>query len=156
MRTSAPNPNHFPDPSLSLPQGRIYFFSSPCTFYLSSPPRAIQRSPELATAQIGWEGSHTSKNGIGEESLDVAFSRDRNRQRWQCRFPPRAWLSDRAWPGVRRAGGHVRGDPRTLVSGRRCPLPGGAVGAAVRQPDGCARALAWAPRGPAALGGSRS
>ena len=28
LRTSAPNPNHFPDPSLSRPQGGIFFYKS--------------------------------------------------------------------------------------------------------------------------------
>lgn len=75
---------------------------------------------------MGGEGICTRKCGTGEESLDAAFLRACNCQRWQCRFPPGAWLWDRAWPGARRPGGHVRRDRRTRVSGRRCPLPGGA------------------------------
>lgn len=71
----------------------------------------------------------------------MASRRDRTPQRWQCSFPLGAWLRDRAWPGAGRAGGHVRGDPRTRVSGRRCPLPGGAVGTAARPPAYCARGL---------------
>lgn len=94
----------------------------------------------------------------------MASRRDRTPQRWQCSFPPGAWLRDRAWPGAGRAGGHVRGDPRTQVSGRRCPLPGGAVGTAARPPAYCARGLrrptprrsSAFPRSPTALPGAAS
>lgn len=126
--------------------GVFCFFLSPCTFYLSG---HLQGNCEVSPAchRTNRRGAQTYPQVLGYrawrgwESLEVVFRPDKDPLRWQCSFPPGAWLRDRAWPGAGRAGGHVRGDPRTRVSGRRCPLPGGAVGAAARPPADCARGL---------------
>ena len=102
LRTSAPNPNRFPDPSLSLPHRRdFFFFLTPAHFICLVTFRAIPRSRLSATAQMGGKGRRILKCGI-REIFRCGISSGQSLQRWPCRFPPGAWLWDHEAPAALR------------------------------------------------------